>query len=334
MAIDYEILKPNEQVKRWKVVKKLGGGGFGQVYKVLDRDGKELAMKVEPTAGSKHVLRSELAIFKRIQGKPHAPKLFGSGRMEAYTFITLQLLSKNLSELRRDSPGQRFSFGTAFRLGRQALESLQILHNTGIIHRDVKPSNFAMGVCSATKKTVFVFDFGLSRQILDQNGALRQPRDWSGFRGTVRYASLAAHESREMGRHDDLWSLFYMIIEMARGILPWRRIRAKEEVGRWKQRAKPEVLCETLPKSLAQIGRHLMTLTYYDRPEYEIIDRLLLDALQEKNAPMDGLFDWEEDYKTVKEEERTRRTGRDRQQPTHFETKAEAEGEPTPEDEH
>ena len=33
-----------------------------------------------------------------------------------------------------------------------------------------------------------------------------------------------------MGRHDDLWSLFYMLVEFVNGQLPWRKIKDKEEV--------------------------------------------------------------------------------------------------------
>lgn len=32
---------------------------------------------------------------------------------------------------------------------------------------------------------------------------------------------------QEMGRHDDLWSLFYMLVEFAVGQLPWRKIKDK-----------------------------------------------------------------------------------------------------------
>ena len=34
------------------------------------------------------------------------------------------------------------------------------------------------------------------------------------------------------GRHDDLWSLFYMLVEFANGQLPWRKIKDKEQVGK------------------------------------------------------------------------------------------------------
>jgi len=34
-----------------------------------------------------------------------------------------------------------------------------------------------------------------------------------------------------MGRHDDLWSLFYMLVEFVNGQLPWRKIKDKEQVN-------------------------------------------------------------------------------------------------------
>ena len=51
----------------------------------------------------------------------------------------------------------------------------------------------------------------------------------SGFRGTARYASINAHLAKDLARRDDLWSLLYMLIEFATGILPWRRIKDKDQ---------------------------------------------------------------------------------------------------------
>ena len=53
---------------------------------------------------------------------------------------------------------------------------------------------------------------------------------WHSAAGTVRYASINAHKNKEMGRHDDLWSLFYITVEFVNGQLPWRKIKDKEQV--------------------------------------------------------------------------------------------------------
>lgn len=76
-----------------------------------------------------------------------------------------------------------------------------------------------------------MLDFGLARQFTTSTGEVRPPRAAAGFRGTVRYASVNAHKNKEMGRHDDLWSLFYMLVEFVNGQLPWRKIKDKEQVS-------------------------------------------------------------------------------------------------------
>jgi tau tubulin kinase len=87
-----------------------------------------------------------------------------------------------------------------------------------------------MGRTPVTSHNVYMLDFGLARLFLNAKGEIRSPRSAAGFRGTVRYAAVSAHKNKEMGRHDDLWSLFYMLAEMMQGALPWRRIKDKDEV--------------------------------------------------------------------------------------------------------
>lgn len=91
-------------------------------------------------------------------------------------------------------------------------------------------SNFSMGRLPNNCRKVYMLDFGLARQYTTGTGEVRAPRAAAGFRGTVRYASINAHRNREMGRHDDLWSLFYMLVEFVNGQLPWRKIKDKEQV--------------------------------------------------------------------------------------------------------
>jgi serine/threonine protein kinase len=50
-----------------------------------------------------------------------------------------------------------------------------------------------------------------------------------------------------MGRHDDLWSLFYMLIEFVTGQLPWRRIKDKEQVGQMKEKYDHNNFLKSLP---------------------------------------------------------------------------------------
>lgn len=51
-------------------LKKIGGGGFGEIYEVLDQvNHVSVALKVESAQQPKQVLKMEVAVLKRLQGK-------------------------------------------------------------------------------------------------------------------------------------------------------------------------------------------------------------------------------------------------------------------------
>lgn len=56
----------------FQVIKKIGGGGFGEIYEGLDLITREqVALKVESARQPKQVLKMEVAVLKKLQGKEH-----------------------------------------------------------------------------------------------------------------------------------------------------------------------------------------------------------------------------------------------------------------------
>ena len=78
----------------------------------------------------------------------------------------------------------------------------------------------------------------------------------------------------EMGRHDDLWSLFYMLVEFVNGQLPWRKVKDKEQVGLMKEKYDHVLLLKHLPAELKQFLDHIQSLEYADKPNYQVISSL------------------------------------------------------------
>lgn len=231
---------------------------------------EQVALKVESARQPKQVLKMEVAVLKKLQGKEHVCRFIGCGRNDRFNYVVMQLQGKNLAELRRAQPRGTFSLSTTLRLGLQMLKAIESIHSVGFLHRDIKPSNFSIGRLPYNARRVYMLDFGLARQYTTGSGEVRCPRVAAGFRGTVRYASTNAHRNREMGRHDDLWSLFYMLVEFVNGQLPWRKIKDKEQVGLMKEKYDHRLLLKHLPSDLKEFLEHIETLSYADKPDYSV----------------------------------------------------------------
>ncbi|CAG4948444.1 unnamed protein product [Parnassius apollo] len=292
-----DLLQPGHVVKeRWKVVKKIGGGGFGEIYEGLDLVTQEqVALKVESARQPKQVLKMEVAVLKKLQGKEHVCRFIGCGRNARFNYVVMQLQGRNLAELRRAQPRGAFSLSTTLRLGLQILKAIDSIHSVGFLHRDIKPSNFSIGRHPSNCRRVYMLDFGLARQYTTSNGQVRPPRAAAGFRGTVRYASINAHKNKEMGRHDDLWSLFYMLVEFVNGQLPWRKIKDKEQVGLMKEKYDHRLLLKHLPSELRQFLEHVQQLEYADAPDYCMLQALLERCCKRRGIRDSDPYDWEKE---------------------------------------
>uniref|UniRef100_S4RI75 Protein kinase domain-containing protein n=1 Tax=Petromyzon marinus TaxID=7757 RepID=S4RI75_PETMA len=225
--------------------------------------------------------------------KDHVCRFIGCGRNDKFNYVVMQLQGRNLADLRRSQPRGTFSLSTTLRLGRQMLEAIESIHAVGFLHRDIKPSNFAMGRLPSTTHKCFMLDYGLARQYTNSSGEVRPPRAVAGFRGTVRYASINAHRNKEMGRHDDLWSLFYMLVEFTVGQLPWRKIKDKEQVGLIKERYDHRLLLRHMPTDFHIFLDHVSTLDYCTRPNYQSIHSCALHIMRERSITENEPYDWE-----------------------------------------
>ncbi|KAI1730168.1 protein kinase domain-containing protein [Ditylenchus destructor] len=325
-------IKDGDVIKgRYVVKKKLGEGACGSVYLVSSvKDQKiKAAMKAEPFMTSKddEILKMEIHALQKIQFSKHVCRTLLAGKTDNFSFLVMTLLGKELSELRRRVPGRKFSRGTCIKIGIQATQALCDLHTAGFIHRDVKPDNFA---CDFVQKNLIIlFDFGLARQILvlDENKKpkLREPRTKVAFRGTVRYCSLNVHHHKEQGRHDDLWGMLFMLIELVTGTLPWKGM-SRRDSGMKKEKVTDKELLEGCPQSFAELYAALKKMNYYDKPRYaKIRDSFKADLVRVK-AKLDDPFEWEtkehkdsdekvkqrdKDEKAEKDETEDTDTGRD-----------------------
>ncbi|KAE9416525.1 hypothetical protein Angca_008946, partial [Angiostrongylus cantonensis] len=284
---------------RWKVIEKLGEGGMGAVYKVVDRNRKNFfaAMKVEHELSEGGVLKLEVHLLQKMQKMKGAMKLYDSGNRRRYCFMVITLCDKDLMTLRREYGGRPFSESTTLRIAISTLHAIKQLHEIGYIHRDIKPGNFMIGKFGRDRRTVYLIDFGMVRSFVgrDEKGRLAIKKPRSGiqlFRGTPRYCSLNAHYGKEQGRVDDLWCWLHTIIEL-RTVLPWWHLTNEKEIIVAKEKCSPEDLLETCPTEFFKIRQYLKTLKYEDRPDYHGLFSECAAGLKRVNGSFLDPYEWE-----------------------------------------
>lgn len=305
------LLSPGTTIKnRWQIQFKLGSGSFGEIYSAVDitstdaakKSPRLVAIKVEKCDRRKAVLKLELTAMKHLQSCDRVVRYIHSGRFQDVNFVVMEKLGENLAQLRKEyGKKARFSLSTTVRLGIQMIECVEGVHKLGFVHRDVKPANFVINLQNSEQTLpviVHIIDFGLARRYILPNGDIRPPRASAGFRGTVRYASINSHEMQELGPHDDVWSIFYSLVEFATGALPWMNMRDKSQVLAVKKRFTNESLVDGLPQEFLQFMKYLQGLRYGDIPDYKYLKGLLHKVCVSSGYGMDDLYDWQQ--KTLK----------------------------------
>ena len=209
----------------------------------------------------------------------------------------MSFLGPSLEEL-FDFCGRKFSIKTICMLGIQMIERMAHIHKCGIIHRDIKPDNFLIGI-GDEKSKLFLVDFGLSKSYVHNHNHI-QFRNDKNFTGTYRYSSIRNHRGIEQSRRDDLESIGYLLIYFSQGALPWQGIRIadkverNQEIYRKKRQVSLKDLCQNLPPEFYEYMRYCRMIRFSEEPDYQLLRELFIKVMNQYNLKSDGIFDWNE----------------------------------------
>jgi serine/threonine protein kinase len=157
---------------------------------------EEVGQEVSSPCRRLETVKLEGRLYRKLP--PHSyPKLHWTGttRGGLYDALVTDLLGPSLGNL-WEYCRYSFTLDTLCNVAIQALKRLQGLHKKGIIHNDIKPTNFAMG-SGKNGNTLYLIDYGLSTTF-EEIKHKEEVKETGGLLGTAYYAPLEALRGRSM----------------------------------------------------------------------------------------------------------------------------------------
>ncbi|KAG2122452.1 kinase-like domain-containing protein, partial [Suillus cothurnatus] len=162
------------------------------------------------------------------------------------------------------------------------------------VHGDIKPQNVIVGLGDLSD-TIFLIDFGITKEFWNTSNNVHIPfRQGQCLTGTPAFALVNNHLGVELGRHDNLESLTYMLIYFLQGSLPWltsdKDKLCSSSILKYKVNTTIEDLCQGIPVESAMILIYTRSLAFSKDPNYNHL-RSLLHILCSSSAPAVCLLD-------------------------------------------
>jgi serine/threonine protein kinase len=290
-----EKLPVGENLNHYKIIKRLGVGGMGEVYLAEDEKLHRLVvvkiLTAEPNADNQFVRRFVLeARAASALNHPNIITIYEIGEVSGTDFIAMEFVEGD--SVRRLIDGRKLDLNEALNIAIQTASALAAAHGAGIIHRDIKPEN----IMRRPDGLVKVLDFGIAKHI----NAPRDPRDVDKEAttqtkitvpglviGTVAYMSPEQARGKTCDARTDIWSLGIVLYEMITGDVPFGGETKSDTLAAiLKTDPKPlSVHVSGMPRQLERIVKKTLGKDCEER--YQVAKDLLLDLkiLQDELDP-------------------------------------------------
>jgi len=192
---------------RYKLLEKIGAGSFATVYRARDTElGREVAVKQihaqylqEPDQLARYWQEAQLLASLQ---HPNIVTIFDIYRERGW--LIMELMQTNLATR---MAGRQMDLRSLRSTIAHCLRALKYLHERGIVHGDIKPSNMMIDA----RRRVKLADFGLARRVSDEDGSL--------LKGTTKYMApeVVSDEFGEVGPASDLYSLGFAAYDLMCG---------------------------------------------------------------------------------------------------------------------
>ena len=212
-------LRPGQLLAdRYEIKEALGSGGMGVVYRAWDRHLQEpIAIKtlrpevLQADQTSLERFKQEIRLARRITHR-NVLRTHDLGEVDGAYFITMEYAEgTSLADLlrRRD----RLPVGVSLTIGKQLCRALEVAHEAGVVHRDIKPQNLMIDPGGFLK----VMDFGIARLAEGHRPAEAGLTRQGMMIGTPEYMSPEQLMAGEVDGRADLYAVGAVLFECVTG---------------------------------------------------------------------------------------------------------------------
>ncbi|MGH7656368.1 MAG: protein kinase domain-containing protein [Gemmatimonadaceae bacterium] len=203
--------------QRYEVKEVLGVGGMGMVFKAIDSElGEVIAIKtlkqelLSEDATALERFKSEIRLARRISHR-NVVRTHDLGESSGVYFITMEYVDgTTLKELIRRRG--RLPVSATLTVAKQLCRALEVAHEQGVIHRDIKPQNMVV----EPDGTLKVMDFGIARLAKRQSGMTQQGM----VVGTPEYMAPEQLMGQDIDVRADIYAAGCVIYECVTGSPP------------------------------------------------------------------------------------------------------------------
>jgi len=263
---------------RYDVKELLGVGGMGSVFKAVDTElGDVIAIKTlkedilsrDPLALER--FKSEIRLARRISHR-NVVRTHDLGEFGGVYFITMEYVEgKTVKQLIKERG--RLPVSVTLTIAKQLCRALEVAHEQGVIHRDIKPQNMVVEPDGVLK----VMDFGIARLATRNEGMTQQGM----VVGTPEYMAPEQLMGSDIDARADIYSAGCVVYECLVGQPPLTAENQYTLVAKLLEETPvaPAVVNPDIPKALSDLVMRALSKDPADRPESATAFHDLLAAL-------------------------------------------------------
>ena len=254
-------LQPGHKLAgRYEIIEMIGRGGMGVVYRALDLELSEpVAVKTlrrEFVSDSTALARfkSELRLARRISHR-NVIRTHDLGETDGMYFITMEYVEGTSVKALIAERG-RLPVHATLSIAKQLCRALEVAHEQGIIHRDIKPQNMVLAPDGVLK----VMDFGIARLL----GRTKGMTETGAIVGTPEYMSPEQLLGEDVDARADIYAVGVVIYECLTGQTPHTADSTMQLISRVLEQT-PVAPHELVPDVPRKLSDAVMAALHRDR---------------------------------------------------------------------